>query len=51
MLISSMAFFDSLFLKRENVEWSGDGSAKDSPRNFLKETLSFTRLNCLSLGD
>ena len=31
-----MAFLDSRFLKRENVEWSGDGSTKDNPRNFFK---------------
>ena len=40
-----MAFLDSRFLKREKVEWSGDGSLKDNPRNFLKDILSLIWLS------
>ena len=46
-LILIMAFFDSLFLNFENVEWSGEGISKGSFKDCLKEMRSFTRLNCL----
>jgi hypothetical protein len=32
-----MASLESRLRKREKVEWSGDGSLKDSYKNFLKE--------------
>jgi len=40
-LILIMAFFDSLFLNLEKVEWSGEGISKGSFKNFLKEMRSF----------
>jgi len=36
-----MVCFDSLFLKRENVEWSGAESLNERPRKVLKQSLSF----------
>jgi len=40
-LIWFIASFDNLILKRENVEWSGEGLLKESRKNFLKDSRSF----------